>query len=124
MSVFGTLNLHFDPKKWIFPNMIFQLFNITSLILDQLACSLSKTNTTFHMSRKMQFFHKLDEKLKLFWPTFINNDCISLNLSIPKHSNNFLMILADWDNRPATKSKSTFNYNINHFSSIWDIWDI
>ena len=33
----------------IFPNLIFQLHPITSpLILDQLACSLPKTNTTFH----------------------------------------------------------------------------
>ena len=48
-GVFGTSNLHFDKKKWIFPNLIFQLHPIiTPLILDQLACSLPKTNTTFH----------------------------------------------------------------------------
>ena len=49
MGVFGTLNLHLDKKNWIFPNLIFQLHPIiTPLILDQLACSLPKTNTTFH----------------------------------------------------------------------------
>ena len=33
----------------IFPTLIFQLHPIvTSLILDQLACSIPKTNTTFH----------------------------------------------------------------------------
>ena len=49
MGIFDTLNLHFDKKKWIFPNLIFQLHPIiTSLILDQLACSLPKSNTTFH----------------------------------------------------------------------------
>ena len=49
MGVLGTLNLHFDEKNLIFPNLIFQLHPIiTPLILDQLACSLPKTNTTFH----------------------------------------------------------------------------
>ena len=49
MGVFGTLNLQFVKKKLIFPNSIFQLHPIeTPLILDQLACSLPKTNTTFH----------------------------------------------------------------------------
>merc|ERR1712131_377079 len=44
MGVFGTLNLRFDKKNWIF-----QLHPIiTQLILDQFACSLPKTNTTFH----------------------------------------------------------------------------
>ena len=49
MGVFGTLNLRFGKKKWIFPNLIFQLHPIiTQLILNQFACSLPKTNTTFH----------------------------------------------------------------------------
>ena len=49
MGIFGTLNLYFDQKKWIFPKSIFQLYPIiTSLILDKLACSLPKTNTTFN----------------------------------------------------------------------------
>ena len=49
MGVCGTSNLRFGKKKWIFPNLIFQLHPIiTSLILDQLACSLPKSNTTFH----------------------------------------------------------------------------
>ena len=47
--------------------MIFQLHPIiTSLILDQLACSLPKTLlfTSFsNMSRRMQIFHQLDEKI-------------------------------------------------------------
>ena len=48
-GVFGFLNLHFDQKKWIFTNLIFQLHPIiTPPILDQSACSLPKTNTTFH----------------------------------------------------------------------------
>ena len=53
MGVFGTLNLQFVKKKLIFPNSIFQLHPIkTPLILDQLACSLPKTNTTFHQLLK------------------------------------------------------------------------
>ena len=43
------LNLHSDQKMVEFSNLIFQLHCIkTPLILDQLACSLPKTNTTFH----------------------------------------------------------------------------
>ena len=50
MGVCGTLNLHFDKKKFIFSNLIFQLYPTTTpLILDQFACSLPKTNTTFHL---------------------------------------------------------------------------
>ena len=62
-----------------FSILIFQLHPIiTLLILDQLACSLPKTNTTFHQLFKyatkdakyckevkmaMDFFHQLDEKI-------------------------------------------------------------
>jgi len=110
MGNFGTLNLYFFKKKWIFLNSIFQLHPIISpVILDQMACFLPKTNTKFHqlfkyvkkdaifssirwengrnifgwrsllgtvqlawvcilgvpyfMSRKMQLFHQLDEKI-------------------------------------------------------------
>ena len=49
IGICGTLDLPFDKKKWIFLNLIFQLYPTTTpLILDQLACSLPKTNTTFH----------------------------------------------------------------------------
>ena len=46
---FGKLKIGVTKKKWIFPNLIFQLHPIiTQLILNQFACSLPKTNTTFH----------------------------------------------------------------------------
>ena len=47
---FGTLQIYIGTKKIMdFSNLIFQLHPIiTSLILDQLACSLPKSNTTFH----------------------------------------------------------------------------
>ena len=49
MGVFGTLSLHFDKKKWIFPNLIFQLHPIiTPLIMDQMTCSSPKNVSTFH----------------------------------------------------------------------------
>ena len=49
MGVFGTSNLLLDKKNWIFPNLIFQLHpSITPLILDLVACSLPKTNSTFY----------------------------------------------------------------------------
>ena len=64
-------------KNRIFPNLIFQIHPIiTPLILDQLACSLPKTNSTFHQlfkyARKMPLFHQLDEKIaKTFLADFI-----------------------------------------------------
>ena len=46
---FLALQIYVLAKKWIFPNLIFQLHPIiTQLILNQFACSLPKTNTTFH----------------------------------------------------------------------------
>ena len=46
---FWHFKITFWQKKWIFPNLIFQLHPIiTQLILNQFACSLPKTNTTFH----------------------------------------------------------------------------
>ena len=46
---FGKLKIGVTKKKWIFPHLIFQLLPIiTPLILDQFACSLPKTNITFH----------------------------------------------------------------------------
>ena len=46
---FWHFKFTFWQKKWIFPNLIFQLHPIiTQLILNQFACSLPKTNTTFH----------------------------------------------------------------------------
>ena len=46
---FWHFNFTFWTKKMIFPNLIFQLhLIITPLILDWLACSVPKTNTTFH----------------------------------------------------------------------------
>ena len=46
---FGKLKIGVTQKNWIFPNLIFQLHPIiTQLILNQFACSLPKTNTTFH----------------------------------------------------------------------------
>ena len=49
LGVFGTLNLHFEQKKWIFQNLIFQLHSIIILlIMAQLTCFLPKNVTTFH----------------------------------------------------------------------------
>ena len=60
MSIFDTMNLYFD--------LIFQHHPIiASLIFDQLACSLPKSNNTFHQLfkyvKKYAIFHQLDEKI-------------------------------------------------------------
>ena len=45
----GKLKIGVTKKIMDFSNLIFQLHPIiTPLILDQLACSLPKSNTTFH----------------------------------------------------------------------------
>ena len=50
---FLALQIYILAKKWIFPNLFFQLHPIiTQLILNQFACSLPKTNTTFHQLYK------------------------------------------------------------------------
>ena len=43
------VNFHGFSRKWIFQNLIFQVYPIiTPLIMDQMTCSLPKNVTTFH----------------------------------------------------------------------------
>ena len=58
------VNLLGFTRKWIFQNLIFQLHPIiTPLILDQFACSLPNTNTTFYQLfkyvKKEEFFSSI-----------------------------------------------------------------
>ena len=64
---FGKLKIGVNKKIIDFSNLIFQLHPIiTPLILDQFACSLPKTNTTFHQLfkyvKKEAIFQQLEEK--------------------------------------------------------------
>ena len=102
MGVFGTLNLRFGKKKWIFPNLIFQLHPIiTQLILNQFACSLPKTNTTFHQLfkyvKKEEIFSSIrgENSRNIFGPCSMRGTV--LPCMYPDTNNLFVRIVEEYD---------------------------
>ena len=97
------VNLHGFSRKWIFQNLIFQVYPIiTPLIMDQMTCSLPKNETTFHRQQD-GIIHFCLSPIKCgvlaFWIYIFTKKIMDISIlnsstsfKLPKH-----LLCWDWD---------------------------